>query len=417
VHDGKLLEIWAGGRRICCGPEHRLFKSDFRGGIEEIEAENIKHGMYLAGVRSLELNNIETLKPDAWRFIGYLLGDGYVREREISLYDKNIKNVEFYKELLAKQNIESKIISSPNSNSYKLTLSNVYFDNFLREIGVNSDDRRVPPLAYQAREKDIAQLVAGFYDAEGNEGTSCRMFSASARLLQDIQLLLLYLGINGHIEPRWRMVKLPGGKPFHSHIFTLRVGTQYDKARFVSMVPTLKKIASVREPQGYDRDLIPIGHYLKQKVQERKKAGEILPGLLSRYGTENHQPTRRNLENWKPFINTPIIQKMLAFTWLKVDKVLNVNYQTRLIDIGVEPTEAFIADGFISHNSRAVDLLGKGMKLPYLQQFLGHASINTTAIYTQVTGDELSQQLEELENGNSTTSPPEVKGRKKPKGK
>ena len=397
VHDGKMLEIWAGGQRLCCGPEHRLFKSDLRGGIEEIDAKHIRSGMYLAGVRSLKTSDIQTLNPDAWRFIGYFLGDGYMRKREISLYDKNIKTVEFYKVLLAKQNIESKIIRSSDRNSYKLTLSNVYFDNFMREIGVNSEARRVPTQAFQSRGEDIAQLVAGFYDAEGNEGTSCRMFNSSVRLLQDIQILLLYLGINGHIDPQWRMVKLPQGKSFHSHIFTLRVGSQYDKARFVSMVPTLKKITSVREPQGYDRDLIPIGHYLKEKVQERRKTGQILPESLSRYGVENHQPTRRNLNNWIPFIDTPIIHKMLAFTWLKVNKVLGVNYKTRLIDIGVSPTEAFIVDGFISHNSRAVDLLDAGMPLPYLQQFLGHASINTTAIYTQLRGGDLSKQLEKIE--------------------
>jgi site-specific recombinase XerD len=91
-------------------------------------------------------------------------------------------------------------------------------------------------------------------------------------------------------------------------------------------------------------------------------------------------------------------------------------YYTHLKELGKEVGHPEVALHMIRH-SRAVDLLGKGMKLPYLQQFLGHASINTTAIYTQVTGDELSQQLEELENGNSTPSPPEVKGRKKPKRK
>lgn len=50
-------------------------------------------------------------------------------------------------------------------------------------------------------------------------------------------------------------------------------------------------------------------------------------------------------------------------------------------------------------HSRAVDLLNKGMKLPYVQQFLGHANINTTAIYLQITGGELGENLEKADSG------------------
>lgn len=49
-------------------------------------------------------------------------------------------------------------------------------------------------------------------------------------------------------------------------------------------------------------------------------------------------------------------------------------------------------------HARAVDLLNKGMPLPFVQQFLGHANINTTARYLLITGGELGQHLEEVEN-------------------
>ena len=50
-------------------------------------------------------------------------------------------------------------------------------------------------------------------------------------------------------------------------------------------------------------------------------------------------------------------------------------------------------------HARAVDLLNKGMKLPFVQQFLGHSSIATTSIYLEITGGELSGELERVENG------------------
>ncbi len=49
-------------------------------------------------------------------------------------------------------------------------------------------------------------------------------------------------------------------------------------------------------------------------------------------------------------------------------------------------------------HARAIDLLRKGMQLTDVQQFLGHASINTTAIYLQITGGDLAKQLEKAES-------------------
>jgi len=55
-------------------------------------------------------------------------------------------------------------------------------------------------------------------------------------------------------------------------------------------------------------------------------------------------------------------------------------------------------------HGRAVDLLRKGMELTDVQQFLNHASIQTTAIYLQVTGGELAKQLEKVEANGSEIS-------------
>jgi site-specific recombinase XerD len=51
-------------------------------------------------------------------------------------------------------------------------------------------------------------------------------------------------------------------------------------------------------------------------------------------------------------------------------------------------------------HARAIDLLRKGMKLSDVQQFLGHASINTTAIYLQITGGDLAEELDKVESNH-----------------
>jgi site-specific recombinase XerD len=87
---------------------------------------------------------------------------------------------------------------------------------------------------------------------------------------------------------------------------------------------------------------------------------------------------------------------------------MSYNYYNQLVHkLGAAAGHPEAAPHMLRH-ARAVDLLRKGMKLSDLQQFLGHASINTTAIYLQVTGGELSDVLEELENGKYVRTPPEV---------
>jgi len=48
-------------------------------------------------------------------------------------------------------------------------------------------------------------------------------------------------------------------------------------------------------------------------------------------------------------------------------------------------------------SSRAVDLLNKNMPLPYVQQMLRHANLNTTAIYLEISNTDLGAQLEKVE--------------------
>lgn len=49
-------------------------------------------------------------------------------------------------------------------------------------------------------------------------------------------------------------------------------------------------------------------------------------------------------------------------------------------------------------HTRAVDLLNKKMGLPYVQQFMRHVNIQTTARYLMITGGELGNVLEEVES-------------------
>lgn len=75
-------------------------------------------------------------------------------------------------------------------------------------------------------------------------------------------------------------------------------------------------------------------------------------------------------------------------------------YYQRLKNLGEKAGVPELHPHILRH-TRAVDLLNKKMELPYVQQFLRHANINTTARYLMITGGELGNVLEEVESGTT----------------
>lgn len=78
-------------------------------------------------------------------------------------------------------------------------------------------------------------------------------------------------------------------------------------------------------------------------------------------------------------------------------------YYIKLKELAIKVGHPEVTPHMLRH-ARAVDLLKKGMAPAFVQQFLGHASFQTTAIYLQITGGELAQVLEEVESNGVKVS-------------
>jgi ribonucleoside-diphosphate reductase alpha chain len=144
--------------------------------------------------------------------LGWLLGDGYLREDGVGFFfsRQDFAQVAWLPDLL-RDWFGGGSLQETHSNTYHLHFKRIPAE-FFQALGVKpakATEKRVPESLFRVPREAVVGFLQGLFSADGSvqinpgkQDATVRLASSSKGLLQDVQLLLLNLGIYGRIHKR-----------------------------------------------------------------------------------------------------------------------------------------------------------------------------------------------------------------------
>lgn len=241
------------GNSIECSFDHPLLASKNRM-VKRVNGKSTKVVMYTHAER-IQVGD-QLMMPDSIPVFGdkrvdnaylygLLIGDGYYASSvEIGQPDDELKEII---ESYPHREIKNKSFETQDGRTYKAyTLHGLKPELEANGMfGQTKDDKRFPIDLHEYDKESLAEIIAGYFDADGDcwynknkNAIRVRFSSVVPELLEELRYALLKLGIHSNVTKEARNTPASEGyegrKPF---IFRLNIQSQIDVKRFKETIP------------------------------------------------------------------------------------------------------------------------------------------------------------------------------------
>ncbi len=198
------------GQELQVTPEHRIYTDQGWKEAKDLQLEDVVYIQSGSGMFA----NKDVIGKDMALFLGWLTGDGWLAKdgRVGMVFGKD--DTEIINEILYAgekiSGLRPKIHERENG-TFQIFYNRKEFTNILENHGVKickAPEKRIPEAIFTSSYDEVVTFMRALFSADGTVYTTdpahrtVRLTSASKKLLQDVQLILLNLGIHGKIYNR-----------------------------------------------------------------------------------------------------------------------------------------------------------------------------------------------------------------------
>jgi len=294
------------------------------------------------------------------RLVGYLLGDGHIREKGIRIREEDEGLIRYYQNLFVRLfSLEGRVVKLPRANAYELTVNGVALSKWFH-ANFNFESPEFLTQLGRLPDEEVAGFISGLFDAEGVANPLSRQIAIRMSIKsvpRVLQALLLRFGVHSSVSvakkqnPNWsdsHILSISGHENVTGFLRRISSSSGPKLRRMFIIEGETKPGQSVREitVPYTKKDLrgIPssgVGHFLQRdEYPTRGTVGKLIGLLATRGGNTALEAELRR------FVDSDVyFERITSLT--PVERDTDIVY-----DLQVEGTENFLANGIFTHNSR-----------------------------------------------------------------
>ena len=323
---------------------------------------NIPKKLKKVGRPPNEIAYPKSLNPALAEFIGYLFGDGYIKKIngveetvQLAVDERDEDVLERLKENIQHLfSINPKIEKIKGKRCFLLKINSKRLIEFLNCNGLNksnlSREIEVPEIILRGSRKSIAGFLRGIFEADGYVGERViELYSFSEKLVKQIHLLLLGLGVVASLKKKGKGYRLTIHKDMNGKLFMERIGfigERKNKAAEKFLKPKhLKDFIPNQNKRLLEwyKSLKNKNYELYKKIARfviNTKYSEVISGYIF----------KKYLSKF-PELNNCYLKDLIALNQF-YDKIeFSEEVEAETADLFVPNKHTYVANGFVTHNS------------------------------------------------------------------